>query len=121
MINCVKNGEEIDYDWTGTFATGSVELLELNEKVAAAGTKEKLDEVKAQLVAGTLKVFDCSKFTVSGKNITEYLADVDDKGDYKPETQVIKTSNGITYFAESEFRAAPYFDIDIDGITLPKA
>lgn len=121
MINCVKNGEEIDYDWTGTFATGSVELLELNEKVAAAGTQEKLNEVKAQLVAGTLKVFDCSKFTVGGKNITEYLADVDDKGDYKPETQVIKTLNDITYFAESEFRAAPYFDIDIDGITLPKA
>ena len=121
MIDCVKNGVEIDYDWTGTFATGSVELLALNEKVAAAGTQEKLAEVKAQLIAGTLKVFDCSKFTVSGKNITEYLADVDDKGDYKPETQVIKTSNGITYFAESEFRAAPYFDIDIDGITLPKA
>ena len=30
---------------------------------------------------------------------------------------VIKTENGKTYFAESEFRSAPYFDILIDGIT----
>ena len=47
-----------------------------------------------------------------------YIADVDDAGDYVPETQVIKTENGITYFAESELRSAPYFDIVIDGITI---
>ena len=35
-------------------------------------------------------------------------------GDYQPETEVI--SDG--YFHESEYRSAPYFDIDIDGISL---
>ena len=34
-------------------------------------------------------------------------------GDFQPETNVI--SDG--FFHESEFRSAPYFDIDIDGIT----
>ena len=46
------------------------------------------------------------------------MADVDDAGDFIPETEVIKTENGITYFAESEYRSAPYFDIIIDGITI---
>jgi hypothetical protein len=38
-------------------------------------------------------------------------------GDYQGETNVIKTANGITYFAESDDRSAPYFDLRIDGIT----
>ena len=32
--------------------------------------------------------------------------------------ELIKTANGKTYFAESEFRSAPYFDLIIDGITV---
>ena len=118
MINCVMTGTEIADDWTGTMQTGSVEVLTLNETAAAPGTQAKLNEVKASLEEGTLKVFDCSKFTVNGANLTQYLADVDDMGDYIPETNVIKSANGITYFAESEFRSAPYFDINIDGITI---
>ena len=70
--------------------------------------------MKAQLEAGTLKVFDTSKFTVNGQNLTTYLADVDDAGDFVHETEAI--SNG--YFHESEYRSAPYFDVEIDGITL---
>ena len=46
------------------------------------------------------------------------MADVNSDPKYEKDTQVIKTENGVTYFAESEFRSAPYFDIDIDGITL---
>ena len=85
---------------------------------AAAGTQTKLDEVTAALKAGTVKVFDCSKFTVGGVHLTEYLADVDDMGDYEAETNVVKTENGITYIDESAFRSAPYFNIlGIDGIT----
>lgn len=118
MINCVKNGEEIADDWTGTMSTDSVQLLGINTTAAAAGTEATINEVKAQLIAGTLKVFDCSKFTVNGANLTEYLADVDDMGDYVPETNVIKTEGGITYFDESGLRSAPYFDINIDGITI---
>ena len=37
IINCVIKGEEIKTDWTGTLATGSVVLTDLNEKVVAEG------------------------------------------------------------------------------------
>ena len=112
-INAVKNGQAIDADWTGTLATGSVLLSDVNESVAAAGTAEKLAEVQAQLEAGTLNVYDCSTFTVKGENLTSYLADVDTDADYTPDTEVIE--NGVFY--ESKFRSAPYFDLEIDGIT----
>ena len=114
MINCVKNGEEIATDWTGTIETGSVELTEINEAVAAAGTADAIAEAEAAFKAGTLHVFDASTFTVGGEALTSYLADVDDMGDFAPETEVILDG----YFHESEFRSAPYFDIDIDGITI---
>ena len=114
MIECVQKGEPIEADWTGTIETGSVELSEVNEAAAAAGTVEKLEEVKAALQNGSVKVYDTATFTVNGENLTSYLADVDDMGDYQPETEVI--SDG--YFHESEYRSAPYFDIDIDGISL---
>ena len=112
-MNCVANGEEIPADWTGTISTDSVLLTEVNEQAAAAGTVEKLEEVKAALVSGELKVFDTASFTVGGETLTEYLADVDDMSDFVPETNVIADG----YFHESEYRSAPYFDIDIDGIT----
>ncbi len=117
MLDCVINGEDIMTDYTGTIATGSVEITVLGD-AAADGTQAKLNEVKAALQNGTLKVFDCSKFTVNGQHLTTYKADVDDAGDFIPETEVIKTEGGVTYFAESFFRSAPYFDIDIDGITI---
>ena len=115
-IDAAMNGKEIDANWTGTMGTDSVLLTDLGP-AAAAGTAEKLAAVKAELEAGTRKVFDCSTFTVGGKAVTEYLADVDDFGDFVGETNVIKTEKGITFFAESEFRSAPYFDLRIDGIT----
>ena len=136
MLDCVIKGEDIVTDYTGSIETDSVVITVLGE-AAAEGTQAYLDQVKAQLLNGTLKVFDTSKFTVknamadtsafskagsitmdeNGK-LLAYIADVDDAGDYVPETQVIKTENGITYFAESELRSAPYFDIVIDGITI---
>ena len=60
VVNAVKNGEEIPADWTGTIETGSVELTELNEDVAAEGTAAKLEEVKAGLGDGSIHVFDCA-------------------------------------------------------------
>ena len=117
MLDCVMNGKDIDTDWTGTLDNGAVKITALGN-AAAEGTQTKLDEVMASLKAGTTKVFDCSKFTVENKNLTEYLADVDDMGDYAPETNVVKTENGITFIDESAFRSAPYFNIiAIDGIT----
>ena len=124
-MTCAMNGETIPADWTGTLASGSVKLTEINEKAAAAGTAEKLAEVEALLASGELKVFDTATFTVDAEkyqlnakvdadgHLVEYLADVDDMGDFVPETNVIADG----FFHESEFRSAPYFDIDIDGIT----
>ena len=108
-------GAEIPYDWCGGIEEGSVQLTALNSAVAAEGTQEAIDAAIAQFKAGTLKVFDTSKFTVKGQTLTEYLADVDDFGDYQPETNVVHDG----YFDESADgkRSAPYFDIIIDGIT----
>ena len=113
-IKACMNGEAIDTDWTGTLGTGSVVLSELNEKVAAAGTQEALDQVKAELEAGTRHVFDITTFTVDGKQLDSYMADVDTDPDYTPDTEAIKDG----YFAESSDRSAPYFNLYIDGITL---
>ena len=117
LIDTVKAGKKVDTDWTGTIDDNSVVLTDLGN-AAAANTQTRLNEVKAQLANGSLKVFDCSKFTVNGKHLTSYKADVDTDAAYTPDTEVIKTENGVTYFAESEFRSAPYFDIRIDGIVL---
>ena len=114
IINCVASGEEIDVDWTGDIATNSVVLTDVNEAVAAAGTVEKIEEVKAALLDGTLRVFDTSTFTVDGETVTTYMADVDTDPAYEGDTEVV--IDGA--FCESTFRSAPYFNLQIDGINL---
>ena len=114
IINAVANGTEIPADWTGTIETGSVVLSELNDAVAAPGTAEKLEEVKAGLEDGSVKVFDVTTFTVDGKAVESYMADVDTDAAYTPDTEVVE--NGA--FQESTKRSAPYFDLKIDGINL---
>lgn len=113
MIKAKMNGETVtEKDYIGTLSTGSVILDDLGTS-AAAGTKEAIEAAKAKLIDGTLHVFDTATFTVNGKTLTSYLADVDDDGKFVGETEAI--SNG--YFHESEYRSAPYFDMLIDGIT----
>ncbi|MBR4159416.1 MAG: BMP family ABC transporter substrate-binding protein [Spirochaetia bacterium] len=114
IIKAVAKGESFATDWCGTVETGSVELTELNEKVAAKGTKEALEKAAADLKSGKLHVFDTKAFTVGGKHLTEYLADVIDKGDFQPETNVIV--DGVFVESGEQFRSAPYFDMLIDGI-----
>lgn len=113
-IQSVIDGTEIKADWTGSISTDSVLLTEVNGQAAAAGTVEAIEKAKAKLVAGELHVFDTATFTKDGKALESYMADVDTDADYTPDTEVI--SDG--YFHESEFRSAPYFDVEIDGITL---
>jgi len=114
IIGQVQNGEAIDADWTGSIATGSVELTDVNEAVAAEGTVEAIEAAKAAFEAGELHVFDTDTFTVDGSKLESYMADVDTDPAYEGDTEVI--SDG--YFHESEYRSAPYFDLQIDGITL---
>ena len=114
IIKAAQDGTEIPYDYCPGIEEGAVELTELNTAVAAPGTQEAIDAAKEQLVAGTLHVFDTSKFTVEGKTLDSYMADVDTDDAFTPDTEVV--SDG--YFHESEKRSAPYFDIKyIDGIS----
>ena len=113
-ISAVKDGKNYDTDWCGKLADGSAVLTELNEAVAAPGTAEKLEEVKAALLDGSLHVFDTSLFTVEGAPLEHAFA-IDTDGDWVADSEEA-VSDG--YYHESEFRSAPYFDILIDGITI---
>ena len=113
-IKAAMKGEPISADFSGGIGEGSVMLTELNESVAAEGTAAKLEEAQAAIEAGTLNVFDTSTFTVEGKPLETYMADVDTDPDYTPDTEAVADG----YFHESEHRSAPYFDLTIDGITL---
>ena len=114
-MGCVADGTAIATDWCGTLETGSVELTELGTAVAE-GTKEAIEAAKADLIAGNIHVFDISTFTVEGAALESYEADVDTDADYTPDHDVVVDG----YFNESGegFRSAPYFNVQIDGISL---
>ena len=130
-IKAVMDGTEIPADWTGTLATNSVVLSDLNTAVAAEGTAEAIAAATEKLEKGELHVFDSSTFTTKvddkvntfkadylkldeAGHITSYMADVDTDQAYTGDTEVVHDG----YFSESEFRSAPYFDLQIDGINL---
>ena len=132
MIDAAQGKGTLEKDYCGDLSTGSVQITALGA-AAAPGTQAVLDEVKAKLISGEIKVFDTANFTVrnakadtapfskanaitmdaNGK-LTAYNADIIDLGDFAGETNAIE--NGI--FTESSKRSAPYFDIVIDGITI---
>lgn len=114
-LNCVAAGTPIDTDWCGSLENGAVELTDLGSAVAE-GTQEAIDKAKEELIAGTIHTFDISTFTVDGKALESYEADVDTDADYTPDHEVV--SDGYFHESGSEFRSAPYFDVQIDGITL---
>ncbi len=114
MIGRTAKAQGLNADWTGTMEIGSVLLTDLNENVAAPGTAEKLEEVSKGLIDGSIKVFDTNTFTVGGQPVTSAMADVNDLGTFTPDTESIVDGE----FAESAFRSAPTFDLDIDGITI---
>ncbi len=100
-IQSVVDGTAMPYDWVGTVETGSVEFGQYGA-CAVDGTEAYVAEVAAKLASGELQVFDCSTFTVNGEMLTaennEHVVD--------------------GYFAESATQSAPYFDLQIDGISL---
>ena len=115
VIRAQVKGEKQDQDYIGHgLKDGDVVLTDLNTAIAAKGTAEAIKKAEDAIKAGTLQVFDTSKFTVGGKAVDTYLADVDTDEAHTGDTEVIKDGA----FLESEFRSAPYFDLRIDGITL---
>ena len=114
IIEATANDTAITQDFCGGLKEDVVKVFALNDKVAPAGAAEKMEEVKAKLISGEIKVFDTATFTVKGETLTSYMADVDSDAAFTPDTEVVADG----YFHESEKRSAPYFDIDIDGITI---
>ena len=114
-IDCVATGTPIATDWTGTIATGSVQLSDFGTAIAA-GTEDAVAAAQKEIEAGTLHPFAVDTFTVEGKNLDSYEADVDTDSAYTPDHEVIVDG----YFNESGdgLRSAPYFSIQIDGINL---
>ena len=129
VVNAVYEGKgiagELNSNWTGTIATGSVEYNVNWDNMASDGALGVVadtvlfEAAAAEIIAGTRQVFDCDNFTVKGQKITTYKADTD--GDFVGDTEVIEKVNGKDVFMESKYCSAPYFDIDIDGINLPAA
>jgi len=118
-------GKGITTDWAEGYDTDAVGLTALTKNVAA-GTQTAVDTAVAAIKAGTLHVFDTSKFKVSGANITSNIVDfacydysgttptVKFAGEKK---ETVKTSGSTSYVEESVERSAPYFSLKIDGIT----
>ena len=118
-FKALMDGEDLAVDWSEGYETGAVAITELGES-CAEGTQEAVDKAIAAIKDGSLQVFDASKWTVDGKNLTTYTFD----------STIIDFSTGnVVYegqkyeaivdgaFVESNFRSAPYFDVRIDGIT----
>jgi basic membrane protein A len=114
-IGCVANGTPIDTDWCGNLENGAVELTELGS-AAAEGTQEAIDAAKADLIAGNVHVFDTTTFTVDGAPLDSYEADIDTDPDYTPDHEVVL--DGYFHESDIQFRSAPYFNVQIDGINL---
>ena len=113
----VQNGETFDVNCVGTLEDDSVQLTELNTDVAAEGTQEKLDEVLAGLKDGSIHVYDLDTFTVGGKKVdASNVPGEATYADFNPDDAEKLVADG--YYHESELRAAPYFDLNIDGINL---
>lgn len=114
-FNALLKGENIVTDWAKGYEVDGVGITKLGSSVAA-GTAEEVAKVEAALKNGTLHVFDVSKFTVNGQNLTSCVVDL--TGDYDTDDEGDKEAIWDGYFHESELRAAPSFALDIDGITL---
>ena len=142
LFKAYEDGKEIPQNWAEGYDADAVAITKLGDS-CAEGTADKVAEVEAALKDGSLHVFDTSKFTVTGKNVKKNEdngldLEIDDNGavtsnkidlsiidfatgdvTYKGDTveAIVKDDNGATYFDESSFRSAPYFQIRIDGIT----
>ena len=112
IIEAVAKGEEFPQDWCKGLADGAVVLTPYNDALLAPGTAEKVEEVKAKIISGEVKVFDTKTFTVGGAEVTQSFA-LDTDGDFVPDS-VEAIADGC--YNESTAQSAPYFALQIDGI-----
>lgn len=95
-VEKAMEGKEIEKDWSAGLKDGAVALTELNTKIAAEGTQEKIDEAAKLIKEGELKVF-------AGP-----LYDVNDE-------LVVKDGE---HFPESEEASAPSWTYILKGIII---
>ena len=81
-----------------------------------AGYLRAFGYTKQPLIAGKTHVYDITTFTVDGKTLDSYEADIDTDPDYTPDHEVV--SDGYFHESDVAFRSAPYFNVRIDGINL---
>ncbi len=115
----IKNyidGVENSSDWTGTVADGDVVITELNEAIAAPGTKEALEKAEKAFADGTLHVFDTSTFTVNGGQVLTHAFAIDSDGDFTADKDEA-VWDGVFHESYPAFQSAPYLTAVIDGIT----
>lgn len=108
----MKN-EDFDSDWVAGLDEGAVCISAPNQS-CCEDTKQKIDEAEEGLISQQIKVFSTDSFKVNGKEVNSAYATDTDGDDVPDEDQAVFDSE----FHESYFRSAPYFSLDIDGITV---
>ena len=112
-FTALVNGEKIPTDWAKGYSADAVAITALGSS-AADGTQAKVDETIAAIKDGSLHVFSTDSFTVGGAKVESHKVDMN--GDFDNEDEEDKEAIWDGYFHESELRAAPSFDLRIDGI-----
>ena len=111
-LKTVINGEKIARNWCAGYDKGAVAVTTLGES-CAEGTAEKLEEIGAAMLDGSLKVFDTATFTVGGEVVTSAFA-TDTDGDFVADADEAIIDGA---YSESYYQSAPSFSLRIDGIT----
>jgi basic membrane protein A len=122
-------GKGIAKDWAEGYETNTVGLTTLTAN-CATGTQTAVDTAVAGIKAGTLHVFDTSKFTVTTDGVSaavtsnkvnlsymDYSTGTPTEVYHGDTVETVKTSGTTSYIEESVSRSAPYFSLQIDGIT----
>ena len=113
LLPLVLGSESVEQDKLLGFSDGAVAVSKVNES-CLADVQEEIDLVTDGIINGEVNVFDTDNFTKNNKRVnTSYVTDTDDDG-VPDKDQAIFDG----YFHESYFRSAPYFTLEIDGITV---
>ncbi len=113
LFSMAQNDEYIKPDWIGGLEKEAVAITELTQN-CCEGTQEEVDAITEAIISQELYVFDVDQFTSNGKKLNSVFVTDTDGDDVPDEDQAIFDSA----FHESYFRSAPYFSLDIDGITV---
>lgn len=108
----MKN-EKFDSDWVAGLEEGAVGISKLSD-CCSEDAQIIIDEKMKEIISEEIDVFSTETFSVNGKPVKSAYATDTDGDDVPDEDQAIFDSA----FHESYFRSAPYFSLDIDGITV---